>query len=212
MFIVLKINKKKIIIFLVITIIILGYISRDKIREGLRISYRKYYNINLSDENIDSLKNGLNIIYLDYEWKEELNYINKPDKIIYHHSARDYWSPEGINEYHKARGWSGIGYNYYIRKDGSIYGARPENSEGAHTKGENSKSIGICLEGNFQEGELTKEQVDSLINLSVYISLKHDIYKIIGHKDVYETLCPGENFPIKEIKNKVIREIKSRMY
>lgn len=208
MFIVLKINKKKILIFLVFITIFLSYISRDKIREGLRISYRRYHNINLSDEKIERLKNDLNIIYLNYEWEEDLNYTNRPDKIIYHHSAREYWSPEGINEYHKSRGWIGIGYNYYIRKDGSIYGARPENSEGAHTKGENSKSIGICLEGNFEEEELTKKQIDSLINLSVYISLKYDIYKIIGHKDVYETLCPGENFPIKEIKNEVIKEMK----
>ena len=26
----------------------------------------------------------------------------------------------------------------------------------------------------------------------------------MGHRDVYETLCPGENFPLEYIKEKVL--------
>lgn len=210
MFIVLKIKKIYIVlIFILFTSALFAFIFRDNVRECLKISYRKYYNIKIDNEVIEDMKNNLNIIDIDYNWTEDLILNNNPNKIIYHHAARSEWSPEGINEFHKAKGWKGIGYNYYIRKDGTIYSGRSENSEGAHTRGENNNSIGICLEGNFEEEELTKEQINSLVNLSLYISLKYDIYKIMGHRDAYETLCPGKNFPIDEIRDNVVNLLKN---
>jgi N-acetylmuramoyl-L-alanine amidase len=209
-FIVLKIKRVYIVlVFVLFIFLIFTYVFRDNLREYLKISYKKYYNIKINNEEIENMKNNLNIIDIDFNWTEELTLDNKPNKIIYHHSARSEWSPEEVNEFHKSKGWKGIGYNFYIRKDGTIYSGRPENAEGAHTRGENNNSIGICLEGNFEEEGPSKAQIDSLVNLSLYISLKYDIYKIMGHKDVYETLCPGRNFPIDEIRDKVINFLKN---
>ncbi|WP_411168014.1 peptidoglycan recognition family protein [Clostridium sp. MB05] len=204
-----KVKKIYLIVTVILLIIIIVILSRDAIRSYFKISYRKFYNIDIDDNQLNILEKNLNIINLDYKWKENLELSNIPDKIIYHHAARSIWGPEDINEYHKEKGWKGIGYNYYIRKDGRIYSCRPENAEGAHTKGENNTSIGICLEGNFEEEHPNEEQLESLYKLSVYISLKYDIYKILGHKDVYKTLCPGKEFPIKEIRENVVNEIKN---
>ena len=210
MFIVLKVRRTYLVlIFCLFIFLLFNFIFKNNIREYLKISYKSYYNIKINYEELEDMKNNLNIVDIDYNWTEDLILDNKPNKIIYHNAARSEWSPGGVNEFHKSRGWKGIGYNFYIRKNGIIYSGRPENAEGAHTRGENNNSIGICLEGNFEEEELTKEQIDSLINLSLYISLKYDIYKIIGHRDVYETLCPGKNFPIVEIREKVVKLIKS---
>jgi len=209
-FIVLKIKKLYLVlIFGVFIFLLFTFIFRNNVREFFKISYKDYYNIKIDSEEVENMKNNLNIIEIDYNWTEELTLNNKPNKIIYHHAARSEWTPEGVNEFHKSKGWKGIGYNFYIRKDGTIYYGRPENAEGAHTRGENNNSIGICIEWNFEEEELTKEQINSLVNLSLYISLKYDIYKIIGHRDVYETLCPGENFPMDEIRDKVVNLIKN---
>lgn len=209
MIITIKIKKLYIYILLLILInFLLGLIFRNNIREAFKISYRKYYNIDISSDKMNEIRNQLEILDIDYKWKEDLTINNSPDKIIIHHSARREWSPEDINDYHKSKGWKGIGYHFYIRKDGIIYSGRPENSEGAHTKGENNSSIGICLEGNFEDEEVTEKQIDSLLNLSVYISLKYDIYKIIGHKDMSETLCPGKNFPLEYVKNRLIKYLK----
>lgn len=209
MIIVLKIKRIYIYLLLIIfSTMLIGFIFRNNIREYFKISYRRYYNIDISNDEIMALKDQLKIIDINYKWNEDLTINNKPNKIIIHHSARKEWSPEGINEYHKSKGWKGIGYNFYIRKDGTIYTGRPENAEGAHTRGENSSSIGICLEGNFEDEEVTEKQIDSLLNLAVYISLKYDIYKIMGHRDVYETMCPGKNFPLKDVKDRVVNSIK----
>ncbi|WP_195263995.1 peptidoglycan recognition family protein [Clostridium sp. 1001275B_160808_H3] len=201
--------EKILLIMLPIGLFIILILCRENIRNYFKISYRYFYNIDISYNDLNLLEKDLNTIYIDYKWKESLELTNNPNKIIYHHSARSKWSPEEINEYHKSKGWKGIGYNYYIRKDGSIYSGRPENAEGAHTKGENNSSIGICLEGNFEEEYPTGEQLESLYNLSLYISLKYDIYKIIGHRDVYSTLCPGKNFPLEDTRDKVINLIKN---
>ena len=64
----------------------------------------------------------------------------KPDQTS---SARE------IDQWHKARGWKGIGYHYVIRRDGSVEPGRPEETVGAHCQGHNSHSIGVCYEGGL---------------------------------------------------------------
>lgn len=210
MFIAIKIKKKLVLLIIIIVLVVIStVIFRETLREYFKISYKKFYLKNPSYEEIINLEKDLDVKKIDYNWTEELTFNNKPRKIIFHHAARSIWVPEGINEFHKSKGWKGIGYNYYIRKDGSVYLGRDENAEGAHTKGENSSSIGICLEGNFEEEEITKEQFESIEKLTNYLILKYDIYKIMGHRDVYETLCPGENFPLEGIKEKILFNIKS---
>lgn len=213
MFIIIKIKKRIVIFILVLFVIgVILWSFRNNVREFFKISYKNYYNVEMSFDDVKKLEMNLELIDLDYNWSEDLIFNNEPSKIIYHHCARKFWDPEGINNYHKERGWKGIGYNFYIKKDGRIYLGRPENAEGAHTKGENSNSIGICLEGNFEDESLSKEQFESVVKLSTYITLKYDIYKIMGHGDVYETLCPGKNFPLDEIKKEVVNNIKKNRF
>ena len=59
------------------------------------------------------------------------------NKIILHCTA----TPEGrhttvedIRLWHKAQGWSDIGYHYVVYLDGSIHTGRPIEVAGAHTK------------------------------------------------------------------------------
>lgn len=96
---------------------------------------------------------------------------------------------------------AGIGYHYYVRKDGSIYRGRPENMAGAHCNGINSISIGICAEGNFSEETMSNVQKQALIELVKDIKSRYDIKWVRGHKEILSTSCPGTNFPLEEIKN-----------
>ena len=56
-----------------------------------------------------------------------------------------------IRQWHKAKGWSDIGYHYVIRRDGRVEKGRPESRVGAHVAGYNRDSIGICLVGGVSE-------------------------------------------------------------
>lgn len=114
-------------------------------------------------------------------------------------------SVETIHNYHKSKGWAGIGYQYYVRKDGSIYKGRPEDMSGAHCPGVNSTSIGICAEGNFNEETMSEVQKQAIIELIKDIKTRHNIKWIKGHRDILSTSCPGANFPLEEIKGTVAK-------
>ena len=90
---------------------------------------------------------------------------------------------------HKSQGWSGIGYHYYITKDGQLHQTRPEEVPGIHAKRYNAHSIGICYEGGLDANGQTDDtrtpaQKHTLLNL--LRSLKYDYpgAKILGHRDL----------------------------
>jgi len=125
---------------------------------------------------------------------------SKTDYIILHHSASSNASVQDIHKYHiKGRGWMGIGYNFYIRKDGSIYRGRPENTVGAHAENYNNRSIGICAEGNYESEKMSDAQKQAIIALLRELKQKYPNAQIKRHKDFAATSCPGKNYPFDEI-------------
>ena len=129
--------------------------------------------------------------------------LDKIKRIILHHSGvTALQSVETIHNYHKnTNGWAGIGYHFYVRKDGSIYKGRDVEYVGAHASGSNSDSIGICCEGDFEQEEMNEIQKNSLKDLIIYLKDKYNISIVQGHKEVCSTDCPGKNFPLDEMKN-----------
>lgn len=164
------------------------------------------YKIKILKDKLEEYEKQFNINEIDYEWSGTLGEGNKPTDLIFHHTASKTISPEEINDMHIGEGWGGIGYHFYIRKDGTIYMGRPEDKIGAHAIGRNGNSLGICLEGDFENEAPIEEQKNSLVQLSTDMIIKYNLEGIVGHRDVYSTLCPGENFPMEEIKNRVLEE------
>ena len=125
-------------------------------------------------------------------------------RIILHHAAGSNFTVEDIHRMHKNNGWSGIGYHFYVRKDGSVFRGRPEWAIGAHAGGSNYNSIGICAEGNFENESMSDAQKNAIIELVNYLKDKYGISIIQRHKDVCSTACPGRNYPFDNITNGVI--------
>lgn len=123
--------------------------------------------------------------------------IGGPRCIVLHHAASN-GSVEGIHAGHKGKGWIGIGYHFYVRKDGSVYRGRPEEWIGAHAVGYNT-GIGICAEGNFMNDTMGDAQKRSIIEVIAYLLGKYGSLPIYRHKDVNATACPGTNYPFDEI-------------
>ena len=59
---------------------------------------------------------------------------------------------------HRRRGFNGTGYHFYIRKNGDIKSTRPIERIGAHSRGFNKESIGICYEGGALIWQRTTER------------------------------------------------------
>ncbi len=116
-------------------------------------------------------------------------------KIIVHHTA----SPQDttvsqIRDWHvNGNGWSDIGYHYIILGDGTLERGRSINKTGAHCKGHNRGSIGICVTGNTSEEPPTTAQVQSLLGTLNMLLEEHNITRqdVYGHRDLGATECPG---------------------
>ncbi len=122
-----------------------------------------------------------------------------PKGIILHHAAIDA-TIESIHRYHRdENGWAGIGYHFYVTKDGVVYRGRPENWLGAHTVGLNDH-LGICAEGNFEEDSMSAVQQQAIVQLIAYLEDKYGALKVTRHRDHEATACPGKNYPFEAIK------------
>lgn len=97
-----------------------------------------------------------------------------------------------IHKMHIGFGWDGIGYHKLILRSGKIENGRPEYWQGAHVKGKNDISLGVCLIGR---DKFTKRQFKSLENILKKWKKIYPKAKIIGHNDINDTskTCPNFN-------------------
>lgn len=127
--------------------------------------------------------------------------MRKINYIVVHCSAtpegRDY-DAKDIDIWHKKRGWSGIGYHYVVKIDGTIEPGRAEHVPGAHVYGYNRNSIGICYIGGCDKNmkpkdTRTQEQKKSLLKTLKNLKKRYPNAKIRGHRDFFgvRKACPS---------------------
>ena len=114
--------------------------------------------------------------------------------------ASAYDKREVIDKWHKERGFDGFGYHYLIDRDGVTIPGRPEERVGAHVKGYNTNSIGVCLVGGHGSSEndqfadhFTAQQDAALRELLDDLAGRYPDAKVRGHNEVAAKACPGFN-------------------
>ena len=105
---------------------------------------------------------------------------------------------ETVRGWHvNGNGWSDIGYHFFIKRDGTIEEGRSIKKSGAHTKGLNTGSIGVCyaggvsLDGKTPEDNRTDAQKQALVLLTKAIS---EVFKGVtfhGHNEFSSKACPS---------------------
>ena len=118
--------------------------------------------------------------------------MRKIDMIVIHCSATRadvQLLPRELDEVHRQRGFEGCGYHYYVRRDGEICTMRPVDRPGAHAKGYNQHSIGVCYEGGLDEqgrpaDTRTELQKRSLRVLVRVLAMDFQTRRIVGHRDL----------------------------
>lgn len=152
----------------------------------------------------------MNIIERTYSLNGGLSNRNTTNRIILHHAAVSNCSADDVDRWHKSKGWTCIGYHFFVRKDGSIYRGRREEAVGAHAYGSNTDSIGICAEGNFENETMGDVQKQALKELVAYLKNKYGISTVKRHRDVNSTACPGKNYPFEEITNATVKPTENK--
>ena len=99
-----------------------------------------------------------------------------------------------IHKMHLGFGWEGIGYHKIIRRSGKVENGRPEYWIGAHVKGKNHFSLGVCLIGR---DKFTKKQFISLDKVLLKWQVLYPNAEIVGHRDIGNTKKTCPNFDVK---------------
>ncbi|MDP5307912.1 N-acetylmuramoyl-L-alanine amidase [Paracoccus spongiarum] len=114
-------------------------------------------------------------------------------RVFLHCSASDrpeHDSAAVIDAWHKANGWAGIGYHYFIRKDGTLESGRDLNKVPAAQGGHNTGTIAICLHG-LEISKFTPAQFASLRGLCIQINRAYaGNVTFHGHCEVSPKSCP----------------------
>lgn len=89
----------------------------------------------------------------------------------------------------KGKGWSDIGYHFVITRKGTIELGRDIDAVGAHVKGYNRISVGVCMVGGVSEDgkaedNYTDEQWRAADTLSNLLQLKNPEAELVGHRDL----------------------------
>lgn len=131
------------------------------------------------------------------------------DEIVLHCSAtpegRDI-SAETIKGWHvNERGWSDIGYHFVIRLDGTVEAGRPLHRAGAHVKGRNATTIGVCYIGGMDRNMQAKDTMNhgqerAFRNLVTALRAVYGDLSLHGHNEYApHKACPSfvvaEKFP-----------------
>lgn len=133
---------------------------------------------------------------------------SKITDLVIHYTAtpagKDFGAAD-IDRWHRERGFKEVGYHYVIRLDGTVETGRDLSAPGkfemgAHSRGENDSSIGICYVGGVTEAEpntgrdtRTPAQTQAMAALIEKLMERFPNARVRGHKDMpgAATQCPG---------------------
>lgn len=123
--------------------------------------------------------------------------------VVVHHTANanPHWGIKECHAWHKdGMGWSGCGYNYLVEQNGAAYYGRADEDfdfVGSHVAGWNSRSVGVCLAGNYDSQTPTEANLDVVARVVAMLLHRYGLTAsaIRYHSDLAEKSCPGSKFP-----------------
>lgn len=147
----------------------------------------------------------MNILDANLRFNGRLTPLNKSavKGFIFHHMAHETWGLAQVHNYHRdGNGWAGIGYNYFIDREGHTWKGRGDNV-GAHTAGYNSTYLGIGFQGDFERGSQVPTDAQYAAAAELVPHLQNSGYsnakELAGHGKYGNTSCPGRRFDIGKI-------------
>jgi N-acetyl-anhydromuramyl-L-alanine amidase AmpD len=120
-----------------------------------------------------------------------------------------------------AKSWADIGYHYVIDRDGTLHGGRDEWRVGAHVKGINNCSVGICCIGHGDKADFSEPQKQTLYDLLITLMQRYKLspMAVIGHREINKLVnlkringqyatdksCPGNLVNMTDIRRGVVK-------
>ena len=132
--------------------------------------------------------------------------LSRIDAIALHHMAHPTADIYEVQRWHLNQGWRAFGYNYWVGFDGKIYEGRGLHM-GAGVANQNDHIISIGFAGNYQSGggldvnTMSDAQFNAGVDIIKWVQKQVPGAKRIGgHGEFMATACPGDKFPLEEMK------------
>lgn len=125
--------------------------------------------------------------------------MRKITEIIVHCSATragQEVSKKEIDRWHRARGFACIGYHWLVHLDGRVEAGRSEWRVGAHCRGHNARSVGVCYiggvlaDGHTPADTRTPAQKKALRSLVALLQHRYPGATVHGHCEFAAKACP----------------------
>jgi len=146
----------------------------------------------------------MNIIDLGLQFRPNHTEGNIPRYLGLHHSG-GVNTVQAYHQQHLDKGWAGLAYNFMVDLDGKVYKGRPVNWVPAGILGFNQDSLHICAIGNFENMVMPDVQREAIKGFIAYCkALYPTITKVLGHKELNATDCPGKNYFLQIMKDTFI--------
>ena len=128
--------------------------------------------------------------------------------ILHHAASAPYATAKQIEAGHKQKGYRCIGYHYYWQRDpatGKLHlkAGRPTKWQGCHgSLHYNKHCLGVAVFGNYEKQELLPGDYGVILRDLLHIFEKHHIApdKLIPHRAIKATRCPGKNMPVVSLQ------------
>ncbi|MCR9141221.1 MAG: N-acetylmuramoyl-L-alanine amidase [bacterium] len=151
----------------------------------------------------------------DYWWKEM-----RWRYILIHHTASDIGNLDYYKKFHvEQRGWSDIAYHFIVNngsmnttigqiEESDLWKSRKANLSTRNWYA-NYFGIAVVLVGNFERHKPAPLQQEALITLLTNLATRYDIppERIVGHREVQNTACPGKHLNMNEIRAAVKKNL-----
>lgn len=129
------------------------------------------------------------------------------DSIALHHMAHSSADVYEIDRWHKNNGWAGIGYGWWISKQGEIYACRGFNKN-AGVEDENGHILSVGFQGDYdnKDKEMPVMQFNAGVWLCKYLMKEVPTIRVVdGHKLWNSTVCPGKYFPLVDMVTAIFK-------
>lgn len=143
--------------------------------------------------------------------------------MLHHGAGQPGETVEQMRAQHKRQGWRDIGYHYVLQRAapdftrGHLKVGRPDTQSGAHAgvSNYNAHGIGLCVPGYFHPGHALSEHMpeslyQDLLAAVLHLMQHYDIpfEHLKAHRDVKQTACPGEWFPMMRLRVDVAAKLR----
>ena len=116
------------------------------------------------------------------------------DQIAIHHAEADH-NPWQIARWHVGgKDWPGISYDAVITQDGQKWKTSLDREIGYHVRGNNTRSLGICVGMDLTHKEPPSNIYLALIEVTILYANAYGVStdNIYGHRELVSSDCPGE--------------------